>query len=480
MSRKGYYQNEDKMFNPLNVESTDVKRRSYWDSDKNGFILVGLIIAYIVIMMFMLKMLSAAGVSFKTQLLLGIGITLFYLLVPTQLAVRKFIIQENRLREVMRTLEMNRKSGIGLFSGIDTIGYKGENSNGLIKYDRDIFGYKRGVIVGFDKSSIIDIPEGFYTNYRETIAEFYRATHNLGMDVYKIELRRRPYISEQLRYERTLIRKVTEEDPVRATFHGMQLQAKIAQELGMDTRYMEYYMVTKKDYKIAIKMKELVDKVISETLGTNGYIVDPHILTFREIEDLVNDYYLVDGINIGTIKKTVEAEDFGEMVEITGIFEEGNRRISDERFKEVVEDFEEESQLEADVSKEEEAASKLEETQRRLFNNYTDELLGDYNAGRINATEYGEFVKRVESEYLQGELLDVKYKVKLTQLREAYAKENKKEETLKKERELEEKRLAEKARKEEKRKKEEVIVVDLGEGEKPSDEKLFKIFDEEE
>lgn len=310
----GFFDDEEKMYIPLTIDTAEVGQVSYFFSNRKMVELVVMMLPY----MFMMFPMIQGGVKLAPILVVtGVYIVLYYYF------IRFRILEEKRLREMIRELDENRVSGVNHFWGINKIGHS-EADDGVIYYER-VLRTERGLVIAFDRGSTVGVPRGNYTRFRQTKMEFLRELSVQKFNFQWYEIPKRSEMPESLRY---YFNRMTEvEDPYFQKLIKLQIDINTAYTKHAEQRYVDYIVIRNTNFRTLRRFKAVVQGVIDTTLATSGYIIEPRILGKSDVERFFEDVLQIDSLDSNNIRKGVEPKPFETYASVKRIIKRDGRDL---------------------------------------------------------------------------------------------------------------------------------------------------------
>lgn len=310
----GFFDDESRMYIPMTIDTTDVKRSNYFLSNKKVVEMIAALLPYI----FMLYPMMQGGVRWLPILIVSAGYALVYVYF-----IRFRILEEIRLRNMVRELDENRISGVDHFWGINKIGNKGSD-DGIIHYKR-MGSTERGLVVYFDRGSTVGVEEGNYTRFRQTKMDFLR---EISLQKFNFQWYEIPKRSETPEALIEYFNKMTEMDnDVFRKLLKLQIDINIIYTTDTEQRYVDYIVIRNKNFRTLRRFRKVVQEIIDSTLETNGYIIDAKILGKKEVEKFFEDVLQIDSLDSGSVRKGTDVVPFENFATVQRVIRQDGRDL---------------------------------------------------------------------------------------------------------------------------------------------------------
>ena len=302
------FDDEDNMIIPMSIDDIDASKGSYYKSTNKMVIAFVGLLPYIFLVIFLYSVMPSIP--------LVVTFTLMYLVLYLYV-IRKFVIEEDAQKESLHELQDNKYSDFSYFWEIDKVGDNKEKDDGLLYLRQDGVTLKRGLVVFFDSGSVVGTPDDFLHNYRETQQKFLRAFYQnkLSFKWYKVKKQAElnPALikqSEQLsRIDNEALRQLLK----------LQLNAYLRYSMDAEQRYVDYIVITNKDFSTLMNFKNVVEDIVNNTLRTNPAFKDVKILNKNEVDEFFATYFLQDDVDTNSISKSTRSKPFSEYAKVTEI-----------------------------------------------------------------------------------------------------------------------------------------------------------------
>lgn len=303
------FDNERVMYIPLSIDEVETKKISYFFSSAKIVEMVIALIPYF----FLLFPLMQGG-----QIIPMIIITVVYAFLFL-IFFRFRIMEEGRLRRMLRELDANKLSGLNYFWGINKIGSKGID-DGVIHYERSGIATERGLVVTYNRGSLVAVPEGSYTDYREAKIRFIQelANHNFDFTWYEIPVKEDDIPPSLVHI---FNRMTMMSNPVYKQLLKLQLDINVAYTIGEGIGYRDFILIRNKNFKTLRRFREIMENIVANTLAHDKYIIEPRVLNKNEVERFFGQVLMINPIDSNSIKRNVDYRpitDFAEVVRIIG------------------------------------------------------------------------------------------------------------------------------------------------------------------
>lgn len=382
-----YFSNERKMYVPLSIDTVEAERSSYFLSNQK---MVYAVVAFLPLI-FLLYPLVDGGVDFLPIIV----VVSIYMFIYTYF-FRFVILEEKKLRNMIRELDNNRVSGVDHFWGIDKIG-GGKTDDGMIyyAYKGNSKGTTKALIVKFDRGSTIGVPVGHYENFRKTKERFLRKLHQSGFDFQWYEMQKKPELQESLIDYADKLGKIDNE--YHQKLLKLQLNIQAVFSMSEDQRYEDYIVVKRSNFSRDFRL--LLESIIDETLRQNGYIVDPHILGKREVEKFFKDYLMIDSLDSDSIRKSVDVEPFENFAKVHRLVDSEGKEVPIQFIDNLDIDAYRGRSIERDLEAEERKKERREELRKKNFQIEMEKLNRKRNRDMLSHDEYLAEKEKLEHDF---------------------------------------------------------------------------------
>ncbi len=301
------YEAED-LYIPVSIHSSEFGKTNYFLSPKKLFLMF-LSVITLVVLIWSLAKLEAGVVMYLIVLAIYLVISFYF--------YRLVIFEERDLKKKLSKIEKTRYTDAGYFYNINTIEKEGIN-NGKITYSRDKDNQVHSAfIVSFDRSSIVNMPEGTQQAYLQAKTKFLKSVHANNLDVRIYHQKERAEIPVGLR---DLERRVSQEDrkylKMAAT---LQLNVWRDTLLRAESIYNDFYILSNRYVNGLTNLKQRVENTLNGTLSESNLIKNPRILKYKEVNKFFADYFMMDTLNIDNIRsryRNVRTREYAEIVSI--------------------------------------------------------------------------------------------------------------------------------------------------------------------
>lgn len=302
------FDDEDNMIIPLSIDDIDATKNSYYKSTPKVVISFVALLPYIISAIFIYTSLPSMAVL--------ITFTVLYLVLYTFI-IRKFVIEEDVQKASLHELQDNKYSNFSYFWEIDKIGDNKDKDSGLMYLRQDGVTLKRGLVVFFDSGSIVGTSDDFLHNYRETKQKFLRALYQNQFSFKWYDIKKQAELNPSLIKQSEGLPRI-ENEALRQLLK-LQLNAYLRYSMDAEQRYVNYVVITNKDFSTLMNFKNVVEDIINNTLRTNPAFKDVRILTKPEVDEFFATYYLQDDVDANSISKSTRSKPFSEYARVTEI-----------------------------------------------------------------------------------------------------------------------------------------------------------------
>lgn len=382
-----YFGNDKKMYVPLSIDTVEAERMNYFFSNQK---MIYAVVAFLPLFILLYPLIDG-GVSILPLIIVVavylFGYTYFF---------RFIIFEEKRLRNMVRELDANRVSGVDHFWGIDKIG-GGETDDGMIyyAYKGSSKGTTRGLVIKFDRGSTVGVPYGHYKNFRKTKQNFMRKLHTSGFDFQWYELQKKPELQDSLIDYADKLSQIGNE--YHQKLLKLQLNIQVVFSMSADQRYEDYIVVKRSNFSKDFKL--LLESIIDETLGQNGYIVNPHVLNKREVEGFFKNYLMIDSLDSDSIRKSVDIEPFENFAKVHRLVDGKGQEVPIQFIDDLDIDVYRDRPIEQEMKTAERKEKVREELRQKNFKIEQDKLNRRRNRDMLSHNEYLEEKRKLEEAY---------------------------------------------------------------------------------
>lgn len=310
----GFFSDDRKMYIPLSIDTAEARRMNYFTSNKK---MVEAVLGLAPYMFLMYPMLQG-GVKLLPMFIVTAVYAVLYLYF-----IRFRILEESRLRKMVRELDKNRVSGVNHFWGINKIGNRGED-DGVIHYQREQK-TTRGLVIAFDRGSTVGVQEGNFRRFRETKMEFLRELHLQKFNFQWYEMPKRSETPEALVNYFNIMTEV--QNPYFKKLLKLQIDINTLFATDAEQRYVDYIVIRNSNFRTMRRFKTVVQGIIDTTLDTNGYILDPRILDKEDVERFFEDVLMIDSLDSNNIRKGVQPQPFEDFAKVQRIIRKDGREL---------------------------------------------------------------------------------------------------------------------------------------------------------
>lgn len=382
-----YFSSEDRMYVPLSIDMVEINKSNYFLSNKK--MIIGLI-AFLPLLIIVYPLIDG-GIQ-----LIPLLIVVCLYMVGYFYFARFVLFEEKRLRKMVKELDKNRVSEIDHFWYIDKIG-GGKNDDGMIyyAYDMKAGGTTKGLIIKFDRGSTVGVPAGHYESYRETKQRFMRKLHESNFDFKWYEMQKKPELQESLIDYADKLTKMDNE--YHQKLLKLQLNINVEYSMSVDQRYIDYILVKRTNFNR--NFKNVLESIIDETLGQNGYIVNPKILGKREVEEFFSEYLNIDIINSDNIRKSVDTKPFEKFAYVHRLVDAQGKEVPIQFLNDLDLDGGNWNPVDVNLNKQNREKEEIEQRRVREHKLAIENLNKARNSDKITHKEYQEQREKIEHDY---------------------------------------------------------------------------------
>lgn len=385
------FDDENKMIIPLSIDDIDANKSSYFFSTKKLVIAFVTLVPYFVLIIFIYSMLPSIPVA--------ITFTALYLILYSWI-IRTFVFEESVQKESLHELQDNKKSGFEHFWEIDKVGDNEGNDDGLLYLRQDGVTLKRGLIIKFDSGSTVGVPEDFLRTYRETQQAFLRGLYQNKLSFRWYKVRKLPELNPALIKRSADIQKC-DNDALRKLLK-LQLNAYLRVSMDTNQRYVDYIVVTNKDFSTLSNFKNVLEDTVNNTLRTNPAFKDVAILDKSGVDDFFATYYMQDDVDTNSISKTNRTKPFSAYAKVIKIVDSDNQNVDIELLDNLNSQIESDSTgyaLDDVFSLEERKKAKLEERRKKEREQEISKVRKLRIEDKLTHEDYLKELERVDYEY---------------------------------------------------------------------------------
>lgn len=310
------FDDEEKMIIPLSIDDIDASRTSYFFSTKKLVIAFVAIVPYVVLIIFIFSALPSIPIA--------LAFTALYLILYLWI-IRTFVIEESVQRDSLHELQDNKFSDPAYFWEIDKTGDNKDKDDGLLYLRQDGITLKRGLVVKFDSGSIVGTPDDFLHNYRETQQLFLRSLYQNKLNFKWYKIQKQPELNKSLIKQSEQLAEC-DNDALRKLLK-LQLNAYLRVSMDADQRYVDYIVVTNKDFATLTNFKTVLEDVVNNTLRTNPAFKDVEILNKAGVDDFFSNYYMQDDFDTNAISKSNRSKPFSSYAKVIQIVDRDNEVV---------------------------------------------------------------------------------------------------------------------------------------------------------
>lgn len=271
-----------KVFVPMSIEQNSSTKRSYFLSPTKAALGMGLLVPIVPVSFY------AYSSSNGNWIVFGVAV-LIYIFIYT-LLLRFVVLEERRLKKMVRTLDANKISPTSYFWGIDEIA-----DDGIIHY-RYNFGLQKAVIVKICRGSIIGRDETFAENYADANLRFIRGLLKNNFSYMKYSQLENSKMPDGL--VDYIKRLEAIDDVAQRAVLRMNIETISEFTKGHKRVINDYYVIYNKDVRIMKSFKTVVRDLIVASYSHIPYFDDSHILDSDEVVEFISN-----NLNVKTVQK---------------------------------------------------------------------------------------------------------------------------------------------------------------------------------
>ena len=271
-----------KVFVPMSIEQNSSTKRGYFFSPSKAAIGMALIVPIVPLSFY------AYSSSNGNWIVFGISV-LVYLLIYT-LLFRFVILEERRLKKMVRNLDANKISPTSYFWGIEEIA-----DDGIIHY-RYNFGLQKAIIVKICRGSIIGRDENFADSYADANLRFIRGLLKNNFSYMKYSQLENTQMTKGLQDYIKRLENI--DDAAQRAVLRMNIET-ISEFTSKHKRVInDYYVIYNRDVRIMKSFKSVVRDLIVASYSHNPYFDGSRILDSDEIVEFISN-----NLNVKTVQK---------------------------------------------------------------------------------------------------------------------------------------------------------------------------------
>lgn len=272
---------DDKVFIPLSIESTSVKRQSYFTSGSKGLILVCSIIPAFIWIPYLTAMTKGS--------ILGMIVGILSYLIVFSIVLRFAVFEEGRLRQIFYSLNENKVSSYKYFWGIDRI-----DDNGIIHYsyegkDR----IRKAFVIKLIRGNIVGKGSSYSRDFKETMRKMKSFILEKGVIVEEIQLSSNKGTPENIKHMYRNVKKIKNQKARElAQDHVNNIAFMARHSKQLETMYLVVI------YEDALKFKfmESMSQTLISIAKSSGFFKIAKQIEKHEVENFIEDYLAIRGI----------------------------------------------------------------------------------------------------------------------------------------------------------------------------------------
>lgn len=363
---------EDKVFIPLSIESTSVKRQNYFTSGSKGLVLVLSIVPAFI------------WIPYLTSLTKGsiwgmIAGTLSYLIVFS-FVLRFAIFEEPRFRQIFYSLNENKVSSYKYFWGIDRI-----DDSGIIHYSYEGKNtIRKAFVIKLIRGNIVGKGPSYSVNFRETMRRLKSFALSKEVTIEEIQLPSNKGTPENIKNMYRNVKKIKNakaKELAQDHVNNIAFMARHSQQLET------VYLVIIFEDALKFKFMESISKQLVSIAKNSGHFKIAKQIEKHEVENFIEDYLAIRGIksfefpsNIKpfkdycTVEKLYDKEGNEEWFDKETIYEQIINYKGAKFGKLVEEEQTIESEIEEELARADKKAKKADKVHKKLSKGRADRL----------------------------------------------------------------------------------------------------------
>lgn len=387
------FEDDEKMFIPLNIDDVEVDETSYFLSGKKFIIAAVSIIPYTFIF-FVIDQIPNIFVFLMFTLIYMIGYSFI---------LRFWVFEEKKQRESMRSLKQNKLSNMSYFWELDKVG-NGKKDSGMLYKQTDGVTIQRSYIVELDGGSTVGLNPNAYSEYRTIWQEFFRECYKMGFDVKIYQERKRPELSNILKHYSSELKNNKDTNDMLRQLLQLNIETNYLYSNTDEQRYVAYIEVLNRRIDNLIHFRGILEDILDKTFRKHSIFSDPKILDKVGVDRFFALHYGQTNVNSNGLHMSSGFKDITDFIDVVmivdrygkpipfnimddlGLVEEGSRFGKYGTLDKVMEDIEGE-QFERDAKIKKSLETKLKEL-RELR-----------RSEKITYDEYVEKVKEVKEQH---------------------------------------------------------------------------------
>jgi len=272
---------DDKVFIPLSIESTSVKRQNYFTSGSKGLILVLSIVPAFIWIPYLTSLTKGSIMG----MILG---TLSYLIVFS-FVLRFTIFEEGRFRQIFYSLNENKVSSYKYFWGIDRI-----DDNGIIHYSYEgKDSIRKAFVIKLIRGNIVGKGSSYARDFRETMRKIKSFILGKGVIVEEIQLSSNKGTPENIKHMYRNVKKIKNQKAKElAQDHVNNIAFMARHSKQLET----VYLVIIFEDALKFKFMESMSQTIVSIAKSSGFFKIAKQIEKYEVENFIEDYLAIRGI----------------------------------------------------------------------------------------------------------------------------------------------------------------------------------------
>lgn len=308
--------NNGKVFVPMSIDQSTTYKTSYFMSPLKMSIAILFLIPGVVLGFYAYSSSNAWQVAVVS--------VLFYIFIYSFI-IRFVVLEENKLKRMLKNLEENKVSTNEYFWGIEEI-----DDEGIIHY-RYNNGLKKAVVVKVNRGSLIGVDTDFNRRYTEVMLDFLRSLLRSKFSYMKYSRLEKSDMPPGIR---DYIRRMSsvKDDAQRAV---MKFNIDVMTKFTKENKNVitDYYVIYNKDIRLMKSFKSLVRDILVRCFDNEVYFRGSKILNGDEVVEFMSEVLNVKNINRVGYYDSSEIK-FSEYGNVFRVFDDAGTEVPIELVKE--------------------------------------------------------------------------------------------------------------------------------------------------
>lgn len=287
-----------KVFIPMSIDQNSTRRSSYFMSPLKMSVAMLALIPGVILSFYAY---SGSGNNYSAMVLSFLLYLFFY-----SFLIRYYVLEERRLKRMLKTLEANKISKSDYFWGIEEI-----DDKGVIHY-RYNNGLQKAIVVKISRGSLIGKPDDFFETHSQITLKFIRNLLRNNFRIMKYSKLEPNEMPLGIRYSLNRMRKIKDE----AQRNVVKMNIDTVSKFTKEKKYVivDYYVIYNRDIRLMKTFRKIVDDLIESTFKNEVYFRGSKILNSDEVVEFIANvltirsvprkgYYDSDNINFSEFGK---------------------------------------------------------------------------------------------------------------------------------------------------------------------------------